>query len=90
MSSRSIFPALRALRRLADSNAAAYAFAFELDSQFDGGEFSGPAIADAFWRDQDRLVQLVASRFGCDPRELDRALFLDSHDHFRATQELKP
>lgn len=58
--------ALRMFERLMAPIRRAYDEAYAVDSQFDGGEFSGPAIARAEYEHERRIYALVRRRTGYD------------------------
>lgn len=62
--------AVRAFQRLLEPELAQLAEGFELDRQFDGGEFSGPAFGRSLDAAQERIAKAVGSRFGVDPDDL--------------------
>lgn len=62
-----------------------------VDRHWDGGEWSGPAWADNYEREHDRVTRLVAERFSLSPDDLDTAMFIweneESHRYMRAMIE---
>lgn len=71
--------AIRAAIRLQSAVCAAHDEAARWDAGFDGGEFSGPAHADACQRECEQVVDLVASRFDIESWRLEEMLFIWEH-----------
>lgn len=63
-------PAIRAFRRVWYPLAEDHMLAAHYDKGFDGGEFSGPAHATAEDKDRQRVLAMVAGRFGLTPDQL--------------------
>lgn len=66
--------AVRTANRLIQRHYEAQAPAIQADMQFDGGEWSGPAWSAEMAQTEDRLVDLVAERFGVSSEDLFNCL----------------
>lgn len=67
--------AARAFNRIMKPHREAYDMAYEFDSQFDGGEFSVPAIGRHEQDTEERLMAEVSRRFGITTSELSELIF---------------
>jgi len=62
--------AVRAARRLLDTIDAQYAEAYSIEAQWDGGEWSGPALNHSQSAANNRAVAGVAGRYNIRPSTL--------------------
>jgi hypothetical protein len=78
--------ALRMFERLMRPIRAAHDMAYAVDSHYDGGEFSGPAIARAEEEHERRVLALVRLRTGHNRRALLAAEWEAYDRHLSAMQ----
>jgi hypothetical protein len=74
------WPAVRAFRRIMVPISDSHDEAARWDAGFDGGEFSGPAHDRMLEEEYQRVLEIVAGRFGIEPADLENmTLLADYH-----------
>ena len=65
--------AVRAYRKVMAPVFESHEMAMYCDSQFDGGEFSGPALGEMFESEEDKMLCMVAAKFEVSANDLYEA-----------------